>query len=395
MAPIVPASIVDPFADDVLADPYASFAQLRDAGAVVWLERYQCWVCARYADVRAVLRDWETFTSTAGTGLDNLQRKEPWRSPSIIAEVDPPTHTRTRAVMNRVLSAKVMEGLRESFRNSAESLTDRLIALETVDAIEEIAEAFPLGVFPSAVGLGPDGHENLLTYGHIVFNALGPHNAHFEQSIAAAAKVVPWVAAQCSRQALSAMSIGAAIWEAVDTGELTAEEAPLLVRSLLSAGLTTIAAIGNAIYAFAVNPEQWQALRRDSSLLRNAFDEVIRWESPVQMFFRTTTKATEIESVAIPADAKLLILLASANRDPRKWSEPDQFDITRRSASHVAFGSGIHLCVGQMLARLECETILAAMASKVRRIELVTEPQRKLNNTTRQFAKLPVKLIPA
>lgn len=97
----------------------------------------------------------------------------------------------------------------------------------------------------------------------------------------------------------------------------------------------------------------------------------------------------------MPADAKLLLLLASANRDPRKWDDPDRFDINRRSAGHVAFGAGIHLCVGQMLVPLEFEMILAAIAPRVRRIELTTEPRRKLNNTTRQFESLPVALIPA
>jgi hypothetical protein len=111
--------------------------------------------------------------------------------------------------------------------------------------------------------------------------------------MAEAAKVVPWITAQCAGEALSTAGIGATIWGVVDTGEATAEEAPLLVRSLLSAGLTTIGAIGNAIYAFAMNPEQWDSLRANPSLVRSAFDEVVVWESPVQMFFRTPTRAAE------------------------------------------------------------------------------------------------------
>lgn len=391
-----PVSSLDPFADDFLSAPYPFYGELREAGPVVWLERYGLWACARHAEVQAALSDWQTFSSAAGVGIDDFRRTKPWRPPSLILEADPPLHTRSRTVMNRALSAKPMAALRASFKEAAEKLADELVARGRVDAIADIAEAYPLSVFPKAVGLGREGVENLLPYGAMVFNAFGPRNAHFEAAMAEAAKVVPWINAQCGREALSPVGIGAIIWAAVDAGEITAEEAPLLVRSLLSAGLdTTIVGIGNAIYAFATNPSQWQALREKPALVRPAFDEVLRWESPIQTFFRTTTCAVEIGGVEIPQDAKVLLFLASANRDPRRWDEPERFDVNRRAAGHVAFGAGIHLCVGQMLARLEAEMLMTALAARVERIDIVGEPQRKLSNSLRQFASLPVELIAA
>ena len=396
MPPAVPVSSVDPFADDFLAEPYPFYAQLREAGPVVWLERYGLWACARHAEVHAALSDWETFSSAAGVGIDDFRRTKPWRPPSLILEADPPLHTRSRTVMNRALSAKAMAGLRAGFKDAAESLADRLIERRRVDAIKDIAEAYPLSVFPRAIGLGDDGLENLLPYGAMVFNAFGPRNAHFNTAMAAAAKVVPYINGQCAREALSPDGLGATIWTAVDTGEITAEEAPLLVRSLLSAGLdTTVVGIGNALYAFATNADQWRALRQSASLTRPAFDEVLRWESPIQTFFRTTTKPVDLGGVEIPGDAKILLFLAAANRDPRKWDDPDNFDVTRRAAGYVAFGAGIHLCVGQMLARLEAEMIVAALAARVARIDIVGEPRRKLGNSLRQFASLPIELTPA
>lgn len=397
-------SLIDLFADDVLNSPYACFTELRDAGPAVWLERYGIWVCARYAEVHGSLRDWETFSSAAGTGIDDLHQSEhqsdSWRLPCLIAEVDPPMHTRHRAVMNRALSAKAMDGMREAFRVSAEALADQLTARGRIEAVKDMAEAYPLSMFPKAVGieavgLGSDGLDHLRAYGDMVFNAIGPRNARVEASMAEAAKVVPWITAQCARDALSEGSIGAAIWDSVDSGEITADVAPLLVRSLLSAGLTTIAAIGNAIHAFATHPDAWQALRADPSLVRTTLDEVLRWESPVQMFFRTTTRAVDFGRVLMPEGAKVLMLTGSANRDPRKWEDPDRFDIRRSSAGHVAFGAGIHLCVGQMLARLELEMILTALVARVRHIEIASEPKRRLNNTLRQFDSLPVELKPA
>lgn len=391
-----PVSDIDPFSDEFLTDPYPFHERLREAGAVVWLERYGIWASARHEEVQAALTDWQTFSSAAGVGIDDFRRSKPWRPPSLILEADPPLHTRSRTAMNRALSAKAMAALRASFKEGAERLADALVARGRVDAILDIAEAYPLSVFPRAVGLGPDGLDNLLPYGTMVFNAFGPRNAHFEAAMSEAAKVVGWINAQCMREALSPEGIGATIWAAVDTGEITREEAPVLVRSILSAGLdTTIIGIGNGLYAFASNPAQWKALRDNPALVRPAFDEILRWETPVQTFFRTTTKSVEIGGVSVPEDAKILLFLAAANRDPRRWDKPEAFDIARRATGHVAFGAGIHMCVGQMLARLESEMILSALAARASRIAIVGEPRRKLNNTLRQFASVPIELTPA
>ena len=115
----------------------------------------------------------------------------------------------------------------------------------------------------------------------------------------------------------------------------------------------------------------------------------------MQTFFRTTTQPTELGGVNLPADAKILLFLAAANRDPRRWEHPERFDVRRKASGHVAFGAGIHMCVGQMLARLESEMMLAALLPRVARIEIVGEPMRKLNNNLRQFASLPIELTPA
>jgi len=394
---VTPAALsVDPFDDAFLTNPYPFHQQIREAGPVVWLETYGIYASARHAEVTRGLTDWETFCSSAGVGLDDFRRSKPWRPPSLILEADPPLHTRSRTVLNRALSAKAMAGLRISFQAAAEKLADSLVGRGEIDAIADVAEAYPLSVFPNAIGLGPDGLENLLPYGAMAFNAFGPRNKHFETSMQDAAKVVGWINAQCAREALSSDGLGAVVWAGVDSGEITAEEAPLLVRSLLTAGLdTTIIGIGNALFALAQNPEQWRVLRDNPALLRPAFDEMLRFESPVQTFFRTTTRPTELGGVALPQDAKILLFLAGANRDPRRWENPDRFDVTRKAMGHTAFGAGIHMCVGQMLARLETEMLLSALVKRFGSIEIAGEPTRKLNNTLRQLGRLPVRLIPA
>ena len=384
---------LDPFDDDFLTDPYPFHKQIREAAPVVWLKPYGVYASARHAEVTRGLSEWETFSSAAGVGLEDFRRSKPWRPPSLILEADPPLHTRTRTALNRALSAKAMAGLRERFQTKAEALGQMLQGRGEIDAIAEIAEAYPLSVFPGAIGLADEGLENLLPYGSMAFNAFGPRNKHFEASMRDASRVVGWITAQCAREALAADGLGAIVWSAVDSGEITAEEAPLLVRSLLTAGLdTTIIGIGNALFALAANPAEWRKLRDNPALVRPAFDEMLRFESPVQTFFRTTTKSTELGGVALPADAKILLFLAGANRDPRRFDDPDRFDVTRKAQGHAAFGAGIHMCVGQMLARLETEMILTALLKRFASIELAGEPTRKLNNTLRQFARLPIRL---
>ena len=170
----------------------------------------------------------------------------------------------------------------------------------------------------------------------------------------------------------------------------------MLVRSFLSAGVdTTINGLGNALLCLAREPEQYEKLRADLSLARSAFEESLRFESTVQTFFRTTSRATELEGAQLPVDSKIVCFLAAANRDERQWQEPDRFDITRRAAGHMAFGSGIHGCVGQVVARLEGELILSGLAKRVKRLEIAGEATRRPNNTLRALGSLPLRLVPA
>lgn len=386
-------SMIDPFSREFLTDPYPFHEQLREAGPVVRLDRYDVWAMARFDEVRAGLMDWETFCSAAGVGLSDFRKETPWRPPSIILEADPPLHTRTRAVLTRILSAAAMKKLWTTFERDAVEVVDRLVERETFDGVRDVAEVYPLKVFPDAVGLAEDGRENLLPYGNMAFNAFGPRNELFDQAMANAQPVISWIASKCQRSALAPDGLGAQIYAAVDAGQLTESEAGLLVRSFLTAGLdTTVVGLGNALFCFAQHPEQWRRLREDPSLARGAFDEVLRYESPVQTFFRTTTRPVEVSGVALGEGDKVLLFLAAANRDARRWEHPERFDITRRASGHLAFGMGIHGCVGMAVARLEAEILLPLLASRVATIELDGEPVRRLNNTLRGLARLPLRI---
>ncbi len=387
---------VDPFSIEFFDDPYPTHRLLREAGPLVYLDKWSVYGVARYAEVHAVLNDPVTFCSSRGVGLSDFAKEKPWRPPSLILEADPPAHTRTRAVLSQVLSPTVMKQLRDRFAAAAAAKVDELLARKSFDAVADFAEAYPMSVFPDAVGLKQEGRENLLPYAGLVFNAFGPPNKLRQDAIERSAPHQAYVAEQCQRQNLAPGGFGAGIHARVDSGDITDAEAPLLVRSLLSAGIdTTVNGLGAAIYCLARFPDQWLRLRGDLSLARNAFEEAIRFESPVQTFFRTTTREVEIGASRIGEGEKILMFLGAANRDPRRWDNPDVYDVTRRTSGHVGFGSGIHMCVGQLVARLEGEVMLAALARKVSAIEISGAVKRRYNNTLRGLESLPITLTPA
>ncbi|HEY6456823.1 MAG TPA: cytochrome P450, partial [Steroidobacteraceae bacterium] len=146
------------------------------------------------------------------------------------------------------------------------------------------------------------------------------------------------------------------------------------------------------VYCLARFPEQWDKLRANPALARGAFEEAIRFESPVQTFFRTTTCPTEFGGVQLQAERKVLLFLGSTNRDPRRWPNPDTYEIERNALGHVGFGAGIHVCVGQLLARLEGEVVLQALARRVRKLELAGPPVRRCNSTLRGLKHLPLRV---
>lgn len=388
------ASDIDPFSDEFLTDPFPFLHKLREIGPAVYLKRYGVWSVARYDEVNEVLRDNKTFSSAAGAGISNLKTEKAWRSPSLLLEADPPVHTINRRVVSRALAPGRLRILQETFDRSAGELADSLVARGRFDAVTDLAEVFPTEVFPKAFGLTGEGKEQLLAFGNMGFTTLGPQNELFAAAMANAQEVIAWIAEQCSRTSLSADGLGAQIYAAVDAGEVSEEDAALLVRAFLSAGVdTTVNGIALGLAAFIEFPDQWDLLRSDPDLARNAFDEIIRWASPVIGFFRTTTRSVDIGGVEVPSDAKVLVFFAGANRDPRHWEDPDVFDIRRKVVGHLGFGTGVHNCAGREIARMEGESLLRALAAKVGGWRLVGQPVPRLNNTLRGLDALPVEVV--
>ena len=393
-ASTVPTSDLDPFSAEFLDDPTFFHEELRELAPVVYLSRYDVHAIARYDDVHRALTDWQSLQSGAGVGLSNFTKEKPWRPPSLLLEADPPRHDSPRAVLEKILSPRQLRSMEGDWQADAASLVDDVLSRgDEFDAVESLAEAFPLRVFPDAVGIGKEHREHLLPYGDFAFNAFGPQNERVTEPAKTIGPTIEWIASQCLRENLTDSGFGAQIWAAADRGEIRPEQAPLMVRSLLTAGVdTTVTGIAAVLHAVATHPDQWQRLRADRSLLPRAFEEAVRLESPVQTFFRTTTTDTRIGDTVIAPERKVLMFLGAANRDPRRWDTPARFDLSRDPSGHVGFGMGLHQCVGQHVARLEATTLLDALLDRVESIELTAPPRRHLNNTLRRWESMPVRV---
>ncbi|PWJ55346.1 Cytochrome P450 [Quadrisphaera granulorum] len=397
--PVVPE---DPYADEHLADPYPLFRRMQDLAPVVWLAAHGVAALTRDAECRQVLRDHETFISGAGVGPKDLRVEAAWRQQGIL-ELDPPAHTSLRTAMSAVLSPRGVRSLRSQLVRTAEELVDDVLGAAPgaggrtvrLDGVTDLAEPYPLRAFGDAVGIPRDGrHEHLLPHGAMNFSAFGPDNARSAQFFAAGADSREWVMRNCARENLAPGGLGWQVWELADRGDITPTEATLLVRAMLSAGLdTTVIAIGNALAALSRRPDAWARLRADPSLVKFALDEVLRLESPFQSFYRTVAREADIGGTTLPADTKVALFVGAANRDPRRWGpDADAFDLDRSSAGHLAFGMGIHQCVGQLISRLEAETLLGLLVARVERLEPLAPGQPFLHTTLRGWSSLPLAL---
>ncbi|MEO0681026.1 MAG: cytochrome P450 [Pseudomonadota bacterium] len=389
----VPHLDLDPYDEAVLREPAAWHAALRGAGPFVWLTRYGMLACGRHAETAAVFGDHRRFVSSRGVGLSDFAAEAPWRPPSIVLEVDPPYHSKTRAAIHKALSPRAVAAMGEMFAAEAARLARALVARGEADGVQAFAAPFPCTVFPRAMGLTGTDPARLLAYGAMVFNAIGPDNALRRASMAEAPRIGPWLAERCARDAIAPNGLAAALYASADAGEITEEEAGLLVRSLLSAGVdTTVTGLGAALHALAEAPDQFARLRADPGLARGAFEETLRWASPVQAFCRTAAEACEVSGVRIAAGMKVLCVLAAANRDPQAFEDPDRFDIDRNPRKHLAFGTGVHGCVGQAVARAEGEAALRALAVAAARIEPAGTAVWRANNALRGLERLPLRL---
>lgn len=379
---------VDLFSDQTLSDPYETFRALRDEAPAVWLNRLDCWAIPRYSGVREVLHDWRRFSAAQGVGLNSEVNK---LSVDTVLASDPPLHDTLRGVLAESLSPRAIRSLSDHIRVQAEELVTALVARGAFDAVTDLAQVFPPSIVADLLGIPLDVRPRLLPWGDAMFNSLGPANDRMSSSLPALGEMFQW-AHTVQPTELAEGSMGRAVYEAVDAGRIDRAHAPQLLAAYTAAAMdTTVNSIGSAVWLFSKHPEQWEAVRSDQALISAAFNEVLRFESPVHYFTRIAPADTQLDDVPITAGDRVLIMYGSANRDERHFGETAAaFDIGRDARDHVAFGYGLHACAGQAFARMEAHALLAALADRVERFRVDGPVTRHLNNTVRGFASLPV-----
>jgi len=390
MSSEIPSTDIDMFSAESVRDARRVDDAIRERAPVVRLERENIVVLGRHEHVAGGLVDWKAFSSTS----------RPWHDPNsvrpeILLTDDPPRHTQVRAVIGRALSPKAMKEMENSFRRDAAILVDELLdrADQQIDAVKDITARYVHKVLPDLMGLPIQGRENMTPFGNAVWATMGPANALFDAAMADAGNSFEWVDQACSRENIRPDSLGGEMYAAAERGEISEQDAKLLTLTILSAGAdTTVITMANAISAFARFPEQYESLRDDSALLRNAFDETLRWDSPSRLAGRIATRDIEIGEYVVPEGTRCGLLFAAANRDPRKWDDPERFDIRRDLRGYVGWGQGIHMCVGKALAQMEADALLGEIVRRVARIEPTGEPEPWMTTIGHGPIKVPVRL---
>lgn len=385
------ANEIDLFTDEALTNPYELYREIRAAGPAVRFDAYGVWALGRYADVRAALGDWQTFSSAQGVALNPSSNAT---TKGIIVATDPPEHDVLRGVLADRLSPRALRKMQADLEQRAHALVEPLVERGTFDAVEDLAKAFPVQVVLDLVGLDVSMAPRALAWAEAAFNAGGPDLDRTREAYPLLEDQFAYLA-EMHKDDLREDSFGWAIFDAADRGAIGRESVVPLMSAYVTAGLdTTINAISTGVQYFAAHPDQWDLVRDDPSLIPSAFNEIVRLESPLQWFSRVTTRDVDYGEIVIPRGDRVLMLYGSANRDERKWEDPERFDVTRNPMDHLAFGNGVHGCAGQGLARLEGHSVFLALTKLVKRFE-TGEPVRRLNNRIRGLAQLPTAVTPA
>ena len=390
---------------EFLADPYPAYAQLRES-APVWRNAVlQGWVLTRYDDCAQVLRDHETFSSDirqATSALAKLRLKQAAQiglDGDNVLTRDPPVHTQLRALVNKAFTPVRVARMRVHIEELAESL---LAEREegTFDLVSQLAEPLPIVVIAEMLGVPASDRATFKRWSSEIASATDPAvtQAVIDRVGANMEELREYVSGYLeARRAEPRDDLLSALVHAEEAGA-SMSEAELLafIILLLAAGnVTTTSLISNGALALARHPDQAAALREDPSLMPAAIEELLRFDSPVQVVLRAATRETEIRGERIAKGDSVFVVIGAANRDAAQFPDPDRLDVRRADNRHLALGVGIHYCLGAGLARLEAEVALRALLGQVETFELADEPLRYDGTLVlRTLEALPLRCAP-
>ena len=381
----------DPRAKALVSDPYPLYARLRTEDPVHRMRLLDGWALTKYRDVNAVLRDYRRFSNM------DVQGGRVQTGPVSMLRLDPPAHTRLRSLVSQAFTPKAIERLRPKIQRISDRLLDKVADQPRFDLVSSLAYPFPVTVIAEMLGIPAEdldrfekwsndialSVEPLLNNEEIqrVLNARKELNEYFEEIIAL-------------RRRSPRDDMISALIEAEEQGEkLSHVELTTTLTLLLVAGNeTTRNLIGNGMLALLSHPEQLHLLRRNPDLLGSAVSETLRYDSPVQLNGRSALEDVEIGGRTIRKGQIVISVIGAANRDPEVFENPDKLDIRRNSSRHLAFGRGIHYCLGAPLAELEGRIALAGILRRFPSIRLAAEPERRPQTVLRGVKSLWVEV---
>jgi cytochrome P450 len=369
-------------------DPFPTYARLRAENPVAWNADLGYWALSRHADVLAVSRDPETFCSRRG--ILTFEIGVEYESPPTMMHTDPPEHTRYRKLVQPAFAPSIVRALEPAVRDRARGLLDRITPGEPVDFVNAVSIEFPLMIISDLLGVPGDDWQRFYEWSEAVIPGARPEwTDQHRQALQAEMHEYLLTVTNERRGAPAGDDVISVLANVeVDLGpegggsreSLDDAEIVMFLNQLLVAGNeTTRNTISGGMWAFAENPQQWDRLRADRSLVATAVEEWLRWTTAVIYFMRTATRDVEIRGREIAAGDPVVLLYASANRDEEEFGpSADRFDVARDPNHHLAFGFGAHFCLGAALARLEARVLVEELLDRFAEIspagELVRSP---------------------
>ncbi len=378
----------NPYSRSHLGNPHPVYAALREEHPVHLNERPRFWAISRFEDVETALREWPVFSSASGITLDGFSGFKP-----MIILMDPPRQAELRRVLQKAFTAKRIGAQESLIRHTAQTLLDAIPAEDEVDLVSAFNAPFPIMVIAEMLGVDPRDRELFKQWSNgIMATAAGEYESlarnyehifDYFRGVIAARRTSP-------RDDLATALVQAE----VDGHKLSDDDILGFCALLLIAGNeTTTNLLGNAAVLLAAHPDARAEIVADMSLLPNAIEEVLRFEGPAQTLTRTTTVDAHVRGHTIGAGEKVMLLLAAANRDPRVFEDAERFDIHRVTRKHIAFGSGIHFCMGANLARLEARVAFEELLGRFPKYRVTAEALSYFNTPSIRGPKaLPVRL---
>ena len=380
-----------PYADEVMDDPYPFYAALRDHEPVCRVEEFVA--VSRYDDVVGLLRDHRRFTSTRG----NTREDMPQVADTTMITADPPRHRGLRQLVDQAFTPRMVAAYEERIRAVTDGFLDAVLARGDgrIDVIAELAYPLPVTIIAEIMGVDAERREDFKRWSDDSIAALGSGRSGMQDRMAQSmGEFYAYFEATIAERAVNPRDdLISALISNADAHPEPGEMVTLLFLLLVAGHETTTNLIGNGTLALLDNPDQLALLRANPGLTSGYVEEALRYDSPVQGLYRTTTAEVEVAGTRLAEGTKVLALFASANRDPRHFADPDRFDIRRSPNLHVAFGSGVHFCLGASLARLEGRVAAERLLERLPGLRLDPDdpPDRLRNPTIRSLRRLPAR----